>query len=77
MFRPASFSLASKAFLTAAVVTLIFGADRPMSQPLSQAQRDSVERIRLYDAQPVKLAQDNVLQPGSMTQVGGSQRWVF
>lgn len=77
MIRPASLSLASKGFLTAAVVTLIFGADRPMSQPLSQAQRDAVERIGLYDAQPIKLAQDNVFQASGITQVGGQQRWVF
>ena len=35
MNRQARFSLASKGFLSAAVIMLIMGAERPLSQPLS------------------------------------------
>ncbi|HCJ29432.1 MAG TPA: hypothetical protein DHV63_09075 [Pseudomonas sp.] len=78
MNRQARFSLVSKGFLTAAVVTLIVGAERPMSQPLSQAQHESAERIRMYDAQPVGIVQTG---PAPKTidyvQVRSEQRWVF
>ncbi|WP_120997933.1 hypothetical protein JQR85_18835 [Stutzerimonas urumqiensis] len=79
MIRQASFSLACKGLLTVAAVTLMFGADRPMSQPLSKAQRDVAERIRLYDAQPIEFARQASYQDsqrGNYTQVGG-KRWVF
>ena len=39
MNRQARLSLASKGFLSAAVVMLIMGAERPLSQPLSRRNR--------------------------------------
>lgn len=78
MNRQTRFSLVGKGFLTAAVVTLIVGAERPMSQPLSQTQQDSAERIHMYDAQPVGIVQTG---PSPKTidyvQVRSEQRWVF
>ncbi|GAB6388637.1 hypothetical protein STUTZSP0542_21760 [Stutzerimonas marianensis] len=78
MNRNARFSLVGKACLTAAVVTLLVGAERPMSQPLSQTQQQPAERIRLYDAQPVGIVQTG---PAPRTidyvQVRSEQRWVF
>lgn len=78
MNRQARFSLASKGFLTAAVVMLIVGAERPMSQPLSQAQHESAERIHMYDAQPVGIVQTGPApQTIDYMQVRSEQRWVF
>ena len=78
MNRQARFSLVGKDFLSAAVVTLIVGAERPMSQPLSQTQHESAERIHMYDAQPVGIVQTG---PAPKTidyvQVRSEQRWVF
>ena len=78
MNRQTRFSLVGKGFLTAAVVTLIIGAEQPMSEPLSQTQQDSAERIRMYDAQPVGIVQTG---PSPKTidyvQVRSEQRWVF
>ncbi|MBE7374201.1 hypothetical protein [Pseudomonas lopnurensis] len=78
MNRQARFSLASKGFLSAAVVMLIMGAERPMSQPLSQAQQNSAERIGLYDAQPVELTRTGQ-QPRATDYYRAQveQRWVF
>lgn len=78
MNRQARFSLASKGFLSAAVVMLIMGAERPMSQPLSQAQQHSAERTRMYDAQPVELMRTGQQpQASDYRQVRSEQRWVF
>lgn len=78
MNRQTRFSLVGKGFLTAAVVTLIMGAEQPMSEPLSQTQQDSAERIHMYDAQPVGIVQTG---PSPKTidyvQVRSEQRWVF
>lgn len=78
MNRQTRFSLVGKGFLTAAVVTLIVGAEQPMSEPLSQTQQDSAERIHMYDAQPVGIVQTG---PSPKTidyvQVRSEQRWVF
>ena len=48
MNREARFSLASKGFLTAAVVVLIMGAERPLSQPVGQEAPQAAERIGMY-----------------------------
>ncbi len=78
MKREACFSLASKGFLTGAVAMLIMGADSPMSEPLSQAQKESVERIRMYDAQPIEFAQNRQApRPLEYAQPAVQQRWVF
>ncbi|MGE4407555.1 hypothetical protein [Pseudomonas sp.] len=78
MNRQARFSLASKGFLSAAVIMLIMGAERPMSQPLSQAQQNPAERIRMYDAQPVELMRTGQQpQARDYRQVRSEQRWVF
>ena len=78
MNRQTRFSLVGKGFLTAAVVTLIMGAEQPMSEPLSQTQQESAERIHMYDAQPVGIVQTG---PSPKTvdyvQVRSEQRWVF
>lgn len=78
MKRQARFSIASKGFLTAAVVMLIVATERPLSQPLPQAQHDFAERIHLYNAQPVELTQASPA-PRSIdhTQAQPEQRWVF
>lgn len=78
MNREARFSLVSKGFVTAAVVTLLVGAERPMSQPLSQVSHESAERIRMYDAQPVGIVQTGPAPKTiDYTQVRSEQRWVF
>jgi len=78
MNRQARFSLASKGFLSAAVVMLIMGAEKPLSQPLDQAQQNSAERIRMYDAQPVELTRiGQSPQVHDYRQAQGEQRWVF
>lgn len=78
MNREARFSLVSKGFLTAAVVTLLVGAERPMSQPLNQGADKSAERIHMYDAQPVGIVQTGPApQTIDYTQVRSEQRWVF
>ena len=78
MNRQARFLLVGKGFLTAAVVTLIIGAEQPMSEPLSQTQHESAERIRMYDAQPVGIVQTGPApQTIDYVQVRSEQRWVF
>ncbi len=78
MNRQASLSLASKGFLSAAVVMLIMGAEWPMSQPLGQAQQNSAERIRMYDAQPIELTRTGQApQTIDYRQAQTEQRWVF
>lgn len=78
MNREARFSLVGKGFLTAAVVTLLVGAERPMSQPLNQVNNESAERIRMYDAQPVGIVQTGPAPKTiDYTQVRSEQRWVF
>ena len=78
MNRQARFSLVGKGFLTAAVVALVISAEQPMSQPLSQIPQEAVERIRMYDAQPV-----GIVQTGPATDrveprpLRSEQRWVF
>lgn len=78
MNRQAGFSLLGKGVFTAAVVALIIGAEQPMSQPLSQLPQEPVERIRMYDAQPVGIVQTgptaNRVEP---RQLRSEQRWVF
>ncbi|HCH78991.1 hypothetical protein [Stutzerimonas kunmingensis] len=78
MNRQARFSLASKGFLSAAVIMLIMGAERPLSQPLSQAQQNSAERIGMYDAQPIELMRTGQ-EPQTIDyrQAPSEQRWVF
>ena len=78
MNRQTRFSLVGKGFLTAAVVTLIVGSERPMSEPLSQTQHESAERIRIYDAQPVGIVQTGPTPKTiDYVQVRSEQRWVF
>jgi len=78
MNRQARFLLVGKSFLTAAVVTLIVGAEKPMSEPLSEAQHKSAERIHMYDAQPVGIVQTGPApQTIDFVQVRSEQRWVF
>ncbi|MBA1261874.1 hypothetical protein ACYCFC_15065 [Stutzerimonas sp. NM35] len=78
MNRQARFSLVSKGFLTAAVVTLLIGAEQPMSQPLSQTPHESVERIRMYDAQPIGIVQTGQAASRVETMpLRSEQRWVF
>lgn len=78
MNRQASLSLACKGFFSAAVVMLIMGAERPMSQPLGQTQQASVERIRMYDAQPIELTRTSQeRQTIVYRQAPAEQRWVF
>ncbi len=78
MDRQARVSLASKGFLSAAVVVLIMGAERPMSQPLSQVQQNSAERISMYDAQPIELVRTGQKpQTIDYRQAPVEQRWVF
>ncbi|MBF6623625.1 MAG: hypothetical protein ITG05_08930 [Pseudomonas stutzeri] len=78
MNRQARFSLVGKGFLAAAVVTLIIGAEQPMSQPFSQTPHESVERIRLYDAQPIGIVQTGpAANRGDALQLQPGQRWVF
>lgn len=78
MNRQARFSLLGKGVFAAAVVALIVGAEQPMSQPLGQLPSEPVERIRMYDAQPVGIVQTgpaaNRVEPG---QLRSEQRWVF
>ncbi|WP_407293393.1 hypothetical protein [Stutzerimonas zhaodongensis] len=78
MNRQARFLLVGKGFLTAAVVALIFGAETPVSEPLSQTQNTSAERIHMYDAQPVGIVQTGPApQTIDYVQVRSEQRWVF
>lgn len=78
MNRQARFLLVGKGFLTAAVVTLIVGAEHPMSEPLGQAQQESAERIHMYDAQPIGIVQTGPApQTIDFVQVRSEQRWVF
>ena len=78
MNRQARFLLVGKGFLTAAVVTLIVGAEYPMSEPLSQTQQESAERSHMYDAQPVGIVQTGPApQTIDYVQVRSEQRWVF
>jgi len=78
MDRQARVSLASKGFLSAAVVVLIMGAERPMSQPLSQVQQHSAERISMYDSQPIELVRTGQKpQTIDYRQAPAEQRWVF
>jgi len=85
MNRQDSFSWVSKGFLAAAVVVLIAGAEQPDTQPLqpdtqplSQTQREPVERILMYDAQPVGTAQaGKASQVLDYTPRHEEQRWVF
>ncbi|MGE6660772.1 hypothetical protein ACQKEK_08505 [Pseudomonas sp. NPDC077408] len=78
MNRQARFLLVGKGFLTAAVVTLIIGAEQPMSEPLSQTQHESAERIRMYDAQPVGIVQTGPAQQTiDYLRERSEQRWVF
>ena len=77
MNRQARLSLASKGFLSAAVVMLIMGAERPLSQPLSQAQQNSAERIGMYDAQPRLMRTGQEPQIIDYRQAPAEQRWVF
>lgn len=78
MNRQDSFSWVSKGFLAAAVVVLIAGVEQPEKQPLSQTPHQPVERIQMYDAQPVGIA-----KAGHASQVldyiprQEDQRWVF
>ena len=78
MNRQARFALLGKGVFAAAVVALIVGAEQPMSQPLSQLPPEPVERIRMYDAQPVGIVQTgpaaNRVEP---SQLRSEQRWVF
>lgn len=78
MNRQDSFSWVSKGFLAAAVVVLIAGTEQPDTQPLSQTQREPVERILMYDAQPVGTAQaGKASQVLDYTPRHEEQRWVF
>jgi len=78
MNRQARFSLVGKGFLAAAVVMLIIGAEQPMSQPLSQTPHESVERIRMYDAQPIGIVQTGPAANRVETMpLRPEQRWVF
>jgi hypothetical protein len=78
MNREARFSLVGKGFLTAAVVTFLVGAERPMSQPLDQVNNAPAERIRMYDAQPVGIVQSGPApRTTDYTPVRSEQRWVF
>ncbi|MCQ4318649.1 hypothetical protein [Stutzerimonas stutzeri] len=78
MNRQARFLLVGKGFLTAAAVTLFIGAEQPMWQPLSQTQHESVERIHMYDAQPVGIVQAGPApQTIDYLQERSEQRWVF
>lgn len=78
MNRQDSFSWVSKGFLAAAVTVLIIGTEQPKTQPLSQTAHEPVERIQMYDAQPV-----GIKPAGQATQVldytprHEDQRWVF
>jgi hypothetical protein len=78
MNRQARFLLVGKGFLTAAVVTMVVGAEKPVSEPLVQAQQNPAERIRMYDAQPVGIVQTGPA-PQTIDYVQGrsEQRWVF
>lgn len=78
MNREARFSLASKGVLGAAVVMLIMGAKQPMTEPLGQVQANPVERIHLYDAQPIELTQTSQApQSLDLHKARSEQRWVF
>ncbi|MCP9337434.1 hypothetical protein [Stutzerimonas xanthomarina] len=78
MNRQARFLLVGKGFLTAAVVTLIMGAEQPSSEPFSRTQHESAERIHMYDAQPVGIVQTGPApQTIDYLQGRSEQRWVF
>ncbi|MCF7201233.1 hypothetical protein [Pseudomonas oligotrophica] len=78
MNRQARFSLASKGFLTAAVVFLIVGAERPLSQPLEQETPMAAERIGIYDAQPIEITRTGQApQALDYRSLRSEQRWVF
>lgn len=80
MNRPARYSLVSKGLFTATVVAFMAALEgpAPVSQPLSQTQQDPVERIRLYDAQPVGIVQTGPApRMLDFSEVRSEQRWVF
>ena len=78
MNRQTRFSLVGKGFLTAAAVTLIVGAEQPMSEPLSKVHHESAERIHMYDAQPVGIVQTGPTpKTNDYVQARSEQRWVF
>lgn len=80
MNRPARYSLVNKGLFAATVVALLAAVEGPASesQPLGQAQQDPVERIRMYDAQPVGIVQTGPARRTlDFTQVRSEQRWVF
>lgn len=78
MNREARFSLASKGFLTAAVIVLIMGAERPLSQPVGQEAPQAAERIGMYDAQPIEITRTGqARQSLDYRSLRSEQRWVF
>jgi len=78
MNRQDSFSWVSKGFLVAAVVVLVAGVEQPKTQPLSQTPHQPVERIQMYDAQPVGIAKAaKASEVLDYTPRQEEQRWVF
>lgn len=80
MNRLTRYSLVNKSLFAATVVALLAGVEGPasVSQPLSQSQPEPVERIRMYDAQPVGIVQTGPAQRTlDLTEVRSEQRWVF
>lgn len=78
MKHEARFSLASKGFLAGAVVMLILGAEHPVTASIEQTQSVSVERIHVYDAQPIRTSQNGPLsQSADYSRSDDQQRWVF